>query len=73
MKAPPAERSLGVGRVAYDIRDELRRGGNSRRGDGFSLRRTHRFQRDTLRSCSRYYERYGPMLPFRRCTGRSWR
>ncbi len=32
---------------------------------GFSLRRTHRFQRNTLQMLLDYYERYGPIFTFR--------
>ncbi len=66
MEAPPAERSLGVARVAYDIRDELSRGGTLPPGEmSFSLRRTHRFQRETLQMLLAFYERYGPIYSFR--------
>ncbi len=57
---------MGVARVAFDIRDELLRGGKLPPGElSFSLRRTHRFQRDTLQMLLAFYERYGPIYSFR--------
>jgi cytochrome P450 len=57
MNAPAAERPPSLARVATDLRDELLL--------GFSLARTHRFQRDTLTMLLSYYERYGPVFSFR--------
>jgi cytochrome P450 len=66
MQAPPPERTLSLARVAYDIRDELLRGGTLPPGEmSFSLRRTHRFQRETLQMLLAFYERYGPIYAFR--------
>ncbi|HWE33934.1 MAG TPA: cytochrome P450 [Solirubrobacteraceae bacterium] len=66
MQAPAPERSMGLARVACDIRDELRRADKLPPGEmSFSLRRTHRFQRETLQMLLAFYERYGPIYSFR--------
>ncbi|MBV9309671.1 MAG: cytochrome P450, partial [Solirubrobacterales bacterium] len=66
MKAPEAERPPDVIRVLVDLREELRMREPLPPGEmGFSLRRTHRFQRDTLEMLLEYYERYGPVFAFR--------
>jgi cytochrome P450 len=66
VKAPPAERPPSLGRVVADIRDELAIRGKPPPGEtGFSLRKTHRFQRDPLPFLLEYYERYGPVFTVR--------
>ncbi len=66
MKAPPAERPPSLARVVRDLRDERARPGSLPPGDtGFSLARTHRFQRETLPMLLDYYERFGPVFTFR--------
>ena len=71
MQAPVAERSVverpaNLLGVMYEIRDDLRRRERLPPGEmSFSPRRTHRFQRDTLRMLLSYYERFGPIFTFR--------
>ena len=58
MKAPEAERPPDLIRVLGDVRDELRMREPLPPGEmGFSLRRTHSFQRNTLEMLLDYYER----------------
>jgi cytochrome P450 len=66
MQAPPAERPPDLIRVLGDLRDELSMREPLPPGEiGFSLARTHRFQRNTLEMLLEYYERYGPVFTFR--------
>ena len=66
MQAPPPERPPGFARVAADLRVELATREPLPPGElGFSLIRTHRFQRETLQTLLAYYERYGPIFAFR--------
>jgi cytochrome P450 len=66
MKAPVAEPPLGVAKAVSEVRAELRVRPSFPPGEtGFSLRRTHAFQRDTLRMLLGYYERFGPIFTFR--------
>ncbi len=67
MQAPPAERPPTLARVLVDLRDEFAmRGSPLPPGEmGFSLGRTHRFQRNTLEMLLAYYQRYGPVFAFR--------
>lgn len=66
MPAPPRELPPGVPRLLAEVRDELRHHAPLPPGEmSFSLRRTHRFQRDTLNALLAYYERYGPVFAFR--------
>src|ERR1700736_2276951 len=56
----------GLARVGLELVDELTHRKRLPPGElSFSLRRTHRFQRDTLRILLEYYERYGPVFTFR--------
>jgi cytochrome P450 len=60
------ERPANILGVVYEIRDDLLRRESLPPGEmSFSPRRTHRFQRDTLRMLLEYYERYGPIFTFR--------
>ncbi len=66
MQSPPPERPPGFPRVAADVREEFATRGPLPPGElGFSLARTHRFQRETLQTLLSYYERYGPIFAFR--------
>ncbi|HVS29338.1 MAG TPA: cytochrome P450, partial [Solirubrobacteraceae bacterium] len=66
MQAPSAERPPGLPRVFAELRDELVRRPSLPPGEtSFSLRRTHRFQRHTLRTLLAYHERYGPVFTVR--------
>jgi cytochrome P450 len=67
MNAPAAERPPSIARVLADLRGELamRREPLPPGPMGFSLARTHRFQRSTLQMLLEYYERYGPVFAFR--------
>jgi cytochrome P450 len=66
VQAPTAERPPGVGRVIADTREELRRRPQLPPGPtSFSLRRTHRFQRDTLATTLHYRELYGDVYTAR--------
>jgi cytochrome P450 len=60
------ERPANLLGVIYEIRDDLLRRERLPPGEmSFSPRRTHRFQRDTLRMLLGYYERFGPIFTFR--------
>jgi cytochrome P450 len=62
----PAERPLSLARVLAEIRDELREPPQLPPGETrFSLIRTHRLQRDTLRLVLELYERYGQVFTIR--------
>ena len=66
VETPTAERPPSVGRVIADAREELARRPRLPPGElSFSLRRTHRFQRDTLRTTLAYRERYGDVFSVR--------
>ncbi|MHB8691411.1 MAG: cytochrome P450 [Solirubrobacteraceae bacterium] len=66
MHAPAPERSPGAVRVGLELLDELTHRRRLPPGElTFSLLRTHRFQRDTLRMLLEYYERFGPVFTFR--------
>ena len=66
MQTPTAERPPGLPRVFADIGDELRRRPSLPPGEtNFSPLRTHRFQRDTLRTTLAYRERYGNVYTVR--------
>ncbi len=66
MQAPPAERPPGLPRVIAELRQRARERAPLPPGElGFSLRRTHRFQRETLQALLDYYERFGPVFAFR--------
>jgi cytochrome P450 len=66
VQTPTAERPPSVGRVIADTREELARRPKLPPGElNFSLRRTHRFQRDTLRTTLAYRERYGDVFSVR--------
>lgn len=71
VQAPVAEMSVterpaNLLGVMYEIRDDLLRRERLPPGEmSFSPRRTHRFQRDTLRMLLSYYERFGPIFTFR--------
>ena len=66
VQTPTAERPPGIGRVVADAREELARRPKLPPGENnFSLHRTHRFQRDTLRTTLQYYERYGNVFTVR--------
>ncbi len=66
MKAPPAERPPSVTRLLIETRDELRRKPTLPPGEhSFSLARTHRFQRDTLKMLLEYRERFGNIYTVR--------
>lgn len=64
---PPPERPPSVGRVIADLADEWRRPrGRLPPGEtSFNLLRTHRFQRDPLRSLLGYYHQFGPLFTVR--------
>lgn len=66
MQAPTTERPPGLPRFLTELAGELTRRPSLPPGETrFSLRRTHRFQRDTLRTMLSYYERYGPVFTIR--------
>jgi cytochrome P450 len=66
VKPPPPERPPDLGRVYADLRAERAIREPLPPGElGFSLARTHRFQRNTLQMLLDYYERYGPIFSFR--------
>jgi cytochrome P450 len=66
MHAPPAELPPSLTRVGAEIREELRQRPRLPPGEtSFSLVRTHRMQRDTLRLVLEFYERYGPVFTLR--------
>jgi cytochrome P450 len=66
MRTPPAERPPSFARVAAEIRAELRERAELPAGEtSFSLPRTHRLQRDTLRTLLDLYERYGSVFTIR--------
>jgi len=66
MRAPPAELPPSLTRVGRELRDEFRERSRLPPGEtSFSLRRTHRLQRDTLRLVLELYERYGPVFTVR--------
>jgi cytochrome P450 len=66
MEAMVRERPANLLGVMYEIRDDLRRREQLPPGEmSFSPRRTHEFQRDTLRMLLGYYERFGPIFTFR--------
>jgi cytochrome P450 len=66
MQVPAAERSPGLVRLLDEIVSELLHRERVPPGDlGFSMGRTHRFQRETLQMLLAYYEQYGPVFSFR--------
>src|SRR6202050_78959 len=66
MEVTVRERPANLLGVMYEIRDDLLRREELPPGEmSFSPRRTHRFQRDTLRTLLSYYERFGPIFTFR--------
>ena len=66
MEVTVRERPANLLGVMYEIRDDLLRREELPPGEmSFSPRRTHRFQRDTLRMLLEYYERFGPIFTFR--------
>jgi cytochrome P450 len=67
MKAPPAVHPPGLTRLVTDLMDvRAVRGAKLPPGElGFSLIRTHRFQRDPLRMLLSYYARFGPVFTVR--------
>lgn len=66
MKAPDPEREPGLTKVLLELREERSTRPSLPPGEtGFSLRRTHRFQRETLQMLLQYYERFGPVFTFR--------
>ena len=66
VRAPPPERPPDLLRVLLDVREEARIRDPLPPGElGFSLRRTHRFQRQTLQMLLEYHDRYGPVFSFR--------
>jgi cytochrome P450 len=66
VQTPTRERPPGVARVIADAREELASRPKLPTGENnFSLRRTHRFQRDTLRTTLEFYERYGNVFTVR--------
>jgi cytochrome P450 len=66
MQAPAAERAPGIVTLLDEIRSELVHPKRLPPGEmGFSIGRTHRFQRETLQMLLAYYERYGPVFSFR--------
>jgi cytochrome P450 len=66
VKPPAPERPPNLARVLAEIRHELSTRDPLPPGPmRFSLLRTHRFQRHTLKVLLEYYERYGPVFAFR--------
>ena len=68
MEAPTAERPPSLGRVVADLREERARHPRPQLPPGetgFNLLRTHRFQRDTLRTTLEFRERYGDVYSVR--------
>jgi cytochrome P450 len=66
MQVPAAQRAPGILTVFDEIRSELMSSKRLPPGEtGFSIGRTHRFQRETLQMLLAYYERYGPVFTFR--------
>ncbi|MDQ6779090.1 MAG: cytochrome P450 [Actinomycetota bacterium] len=66
MRKLEPERPPSFWRVASELRAELRDRPQLPPGDlRFSLARTHRLQRDTLRMMLEHYERYGPVFTVR--------
>jgi cytochrome P450 len=66
MQAPAEVPSLGLTKALGEVGRELREHPRLPPGEtSFSLRRTQRIQRDTLRVLLAYYERYGPIFTFR--------
>jgi cytochrome P450 len=66
VRKPHAELPPSLGRVVSELRAELRDRPELPPGDlRFSLARTHRLQRDTLRMMLEHYERYGPVFTVR--------
>jgi cytochrome P450 len=66
VEAPATQRPPGVGRVVADLREERSERPRLPPGEqSFSLLRTHRFQRDTLRTTLAYRERYGDVFTVR--------
>ncbi|MDQ6807483.1 MAG: cytochrome P450 [Actinomycetota bacterium] len=66
MRKPQAELPPSFSRVAAELRAELRHRPKLPPGEmSFSLARTHRLQRDTLRLMLELYERYGPVFTVR--------
>jgi cytochrome P450 len=66
MRPPAAELPPGLRRVVAEVRSELRERPTLPPGEmRFSLARTHRLQRDTLRMLLELHERYGPVFTVR--------
>ena len=66
MRAPAAELPPSVRRVVAELRAELRERPHLPPGEmRFSLARTHRLQRDTLRMMLELHEQYGPVFTVR--------